>query len=51
MVINNDSVEISFPFALIEDEYLYDDCSISLNSIRFLFLNTKEKLYHISFLM
>ncbi len=29
MVKNNDSVEISFPFALIADEYLYDDYSIS----------------------
>ena len=48
MSINNDSVEFSFSLTSIEDEYLYDDCNISLNNIRFFFLNTKEKLYHFS---
>ncbi|HEX6673052.1 MAG TPA: hypothetical protein VF084_12520 [Nitrososphaeraceae archaeon] len=48
MVINNYSVEFSFPFTSIEDEYLYDDCNISSNSIQFFFLKTKEKLYHLS---
>ena len=47
-VINNDSVEFSCPFASIALEYLYDDCNICSNNSLFCFLNTKEKLYHLS---
>jgi hypothetical protein len=49
--VNNYSVEFSFPFALIEDEYLYDDSSISLNSIRFSYSIKKRSCTIIYFLI